>query len=75
MIQIRVMKYDFTKVQEAFRESGKTLQQIGAETGVSYVTIHRAMKTHRCHQSTAVALVTRFGLSMKDIQPRRRSIA
>lgn len=62
------MRYDFRKIQEAVNVSGKTLRELEDLTGVCYTTIHRALKTGRAHQKTALRLTNAFRISMKEIQ-------
>jgi len=65
------VRYDFSKVQTAIDESGKTLREVEELAGVDYSTVSRVLKTGRAHQSTALALTKAFRISMKDIQVKR----
>ena len=66
------MRYDFRKVQEQIDISGKTLREVQDMSGVHYTTISRALKANQASQKTALALTKAFGISMKDIQAKKR---
>lgn len=60
------------KMQTHIDESGKTIVQISAESGVSRKTIYAIIDGGRCKVETAKKLAVTIGCSVFDIRPDLR---